>query len=175
MRGIHTKDVARATLLTALAVALSPLSVPVGATKVFPAQHMVNVISAVLLGPWYAILVAFSTSLIRNLLGTGTINAFAGSMIGAALAGLVWRATRNIYASALGEVIGTGVLGSLVTVYIVAPNVLHKNLALGVIGFSFLGSTIVGSIVAVVVLRGLAAAGYLRPQGRGRVAVSPRE
>jgi len=175
MKGRQTRDIARATFLTALAVALSPLSIPVGVTKVFPAQAMVNVICAVLLGPWYAILVAFTTSLIRNLLGTGTINAFAGSMIGAALAGVAWRATRSIYATALGEIIGTGVLATLVTVYLVAPNILHKGLALGVIGASFLASTVGGSLLALVVLKGLDAAGYLRRRGRADVGVSPQE
>ena len=169
---MKTRDVAGATLLTALAVALSPLSIPVGVTRVFPAQHMVNVIAAVLLGPWYATLVAFSTSLLRNLLGTGTINAFAGSMFGALFAGLAWRATRNIYLSALGEIVGTGVLGTLVTVYVVAPNLLGRNLALGVIGLSFLASTVTGAVLAIVVLKALVAAGYVRPWGADGLAAS---
>lgn len=165
---MRTRDVARATLLTALAVALSPLSIPVGGAKIFPVQSMVNVLSGVLLGPWYAVLVAFATSLIRNLLGTGTINAFAGSMIGAILVGLIWRASRNIYLSALGEVIGTGGLATLVTVYIVAPNLLGKRFALGTIAFSFLAAAVIGSIIAIVVLRALQAAGYVsRPNEAG--------
>ncbi len=172
---MKTRDVARATLLTALAVALSPLSIPVGVTRAFPAQHMINVIAAVLLGPWYAALVAFATSVLRNLLGTGTINAFAGSMFGALLAGLAWRATRNVYLSALGEVLGTGVLGALVTVYIVAPNLLGRNPALSAIGLIFLASSVTGAALAVVVLRALAAAGYLRPRGEDRLAAPSRE
>lgn len=169
---MRTKDVARATLLAALAVALSPLSIPIGVTRVFPAQHMVNVIAAVLLGPWYAVLVAFTSSLLRNMLGTGTINAFAGSMIGAACAGLAWRATRSIAVGALGEVVGTGVLGTLVTVYIVAPNLLGRSLALGAIGLSFLASTIAGSLLAVVVLKALAAAGYVQRRDEAGFAAS---
>lgn len=172
---MRTKAVARATLLTALAVALSPLSVPVGVTRVFPAQHMVNVLAAVLLGPWYATLVAFASSLLRNLAGTGTINAFAGSMFGALLAGLAWRATRSIYVGALGEIVGTGVLGTLATVYVVAPNLLGRNLALGTIGLSFLASTIAGSLLAVVILRALAAAGYLRRLDGAAFAPPSRE
>lgn len=170
---MQTRDVARATLLTALAVALSPLSIPIGITKVFPAQHMINVISAVLLGPWYAVLVAFSTSVIRNLLGTGTINAFAGSMIGALLAGLVWRTTRNVYLSALGEVVGTGVLAVLVTVYVVAPSLLGKNLALAAIGAGFLASTVLGAVIGVAVLKVLQAVGYVERRNQG-LAGQPR-
>lgn len=179
MRAPQTKDIARAALFTALAVALSPLSIPVGATRVSPTQAMINVLSGVILGPWYAVLVAFATSLIRNLLGTGTINAFAGSMIGAFLAGVLWRATRNIYASALGEIVGTGILATLVTVYIVAPNILHKKLALSVIGLAFLASTVAGAIVAVIILRALQAAGVVHRRSAAapdeQLAVAPEE
>lgn len=175
MRGVQTRDIARAALLVALAVALSPFSFPLGPTRVFPGQAMVDVLAGVLLGPWYAIVVAFAASLIRNLLGTGTINAYAGSMIGAALAGFLWRATRNIYASALGEIVGTGILATLVTVYIVVPNVLHKSVALTVIGAGFLASTIAGAVVAVIVLKALAAAGYVHLRGTKRVATAARE
>lgn len=165
---MNTRNVARAALLTAIAVALSPLSIPIAVTRVFPAQHMVNVISAVLLGPWYAVLVAFSTSLIRNLLGTGTINAFAGSMIGALLAGLAWRATRNMYLSAAGEIFGTGILGSLVTVFIVAPSLLNKQLALATIALSFLASSVAGAILGVTILKILRTAGYISPRNTAK-------
>ncbi len=171
---MKTKDVARAAMFTALAVALSPLlSIPVGIAKVSPVQAFVNVIAAVLLGPWYAILIAFVTSVLRNVLGTGTINAFAGSMIGAALAGFIWRGVRNMYLSAAGEMFGTGVLATLVTVYIVAPHILHKPAALATIGLSFLGSTILGSVIALIVLRALVAAGY-GPAPQQRLATARR-
>nr|MDQ6906666.1 energy coupling factor transporter S component ThiW [Chloroflexota bacterium] len=109
-----------------------------------------------------------------NFLGTGTINAFAGSMIGAALAGFIWRATRNIYLSAGGEIVGTGVLATLITVYIVSPNILHKHPALLTIGLSFLGSTILGSVIALIVLKALSAAGYGPARRDGRLATARR-
>lgn len=158
-----TREIARAVILTALAVALSPFSVPVGPVKVFPAQHFVNVTSGVMLGPTYAVLIAFTTSLLRLALGTGTINAFAGSMIGALLAGLTYRLTRNIYLAAAGEVFGTGVLGSLVTVYLVAPTFLNKQLAFEAIFWSFFLSTLAGSILALGGLKVLNRAGYSLP------------
>ena len=55
---MKTKNVARAVILVAIAVALSPVFIPVGISKCFPAQHMVNVIGAVMLGPWYAVAIA---------------------------------------------------------------------------------------------------------------------
>jgi energy coupling factor transporter S component ThiW len=161
-----TREVARAVVLTALAVALSPFSIPVGPVKIFPAMHFVNVTSAVMLGPLYAVLIAFTTSLLRLALGTGTINAFAGSMIGALLAGLVYRITRNIYLAAAAEVFGTGVLGSLVTVYLVAPTFLNKQLAFDAIFLSFFFSTLAGSVLALGGLKVLNRAGYFLPGSR---------
>ncbi len=157
---MKTRDVARAVMLVALAVALSPFSVPVGVVKAFPIQHFVNVVSAVTLKPGYAVLIAFTTSLLRLALGTGTINAFAGSMIGALLAGLVFKFSRSTYLAAAAEVLGTGVLGSLVTVYLVAPTFQNKNPAFEAIFWSFFLSTLTGSILAVLGLKVLARAGY---------------
>jgi energy-coupling factor transport system ATP-binding protein len=80
---MKTKDVARAVILVAIAVALSPFFIPVGISKCFPAQHMVNVLGAVMLGPGYAVAIATIAAIIRNILGLGTILAFPGGMLGA--------------------------------------------------------------------------------------------
>ena len=84
-KSFNVKKLAAAGLLTAVAVACSPFSIPVGASQCFPVQHMVNVLAAVFLGPWYGVAMAFVTSLIRNMLGTGSLLAFPGSMCGALL------------------------------------------------------------------------------------------
>ena len=80
MKKTDIRKLAAAAMLVAVAVICSPLSIPVGASKCFPIQHLVNVIAGVFLGPWYAVGAAFCTSLIRNLLGTGSLLAFPGSM-----------------------------------------------------------------------------------------------
>lgn len=64
-----TQKLAIAGVLTAAAVAGSLISVPVAGSKCAPVQHMVNVFSAVILGPWWGVGIAFCASLIRNLLG----------------------------------------------------------------------------------------------------------
>jgi len=89
------------------------VSIPVGLSRCFPVQHTINVLSAVLLGPFYAIVNAFAISLLRNLLGTGTLLAFPGSLFGAALAGLFFRLFKRNIAAAAGEILGTGLLGGL--------------------------------------------------------------
>ncbi len=159
---METRKVAYAVVLTALAVAGGLLSIPVGLAKVSPAQAMVNVLGAVMLGPWYAVAVALATSIIRNAVGTGTLFAFPGSMIGALIAGYVYLWTRNIYLAALGEIFGTGILGSLMSILIVAPSLLNKPVDALVLTLSFLLSTIVGSVVGVMGLLVLQRAGVLK-------------
>ena len=80
-----------AAMLVAVAVVGSLFSIPMFGSKCSPVQHMVNVLGAVFLGPGYAFGMAFVASLLRNLLGLGTLLAFPGSMIGALLCGLLYR------------------------------------------------------------------------------------
>lgn len=160
---MKTKEVARAVILVAIAVALSPFFIPVGISKCFPAQHMVNVLSAVTLGPAYAVGIAAIAAIIRNILGLGTLLAFPGGMIGALLAGLAYRASRNIYLAGLGEIVGTGLLGSLASVWIVAPLFMGKTLALATLMLAFSVSTLGGTIIGIIALHFLRKGGILEP------------
>ena len=160
---METKELARAVILVAIAVALSPLFIPVGISKCFPAQHMVNVLSAVMLGPVYAVAIATTAGIIRNILGLGTLLAFPGGMIGALLAGLAYRASKNIYAAGLGEIIGTGILGSLVSVWIVAPLLMGKAMALATLMIAFSVSTLGGTIIGIIALHLLRKGGIWEP------------
>ena len=109
----NTKKLALAGVLCAVAVVGSMFSFPVFGSKCAPVQHMVNVLCAVLLGPWYGVAVAFVASLLRNLLGLGSLMAFPGSMCGALLCGIVYHKTKNLLATLCGEVFGTGIIGGL--------------------------------------------------------------
>ncbi len=167
-KGIQTRAVARAIILVALGVALSPFtSIPIGVARINPTQHFVNVVGAVLLGPWWAAGIALIIAILRNALGTGTLLAFPGGMIGAFLAGLLFRATRNIYVSALGEIVGTGLFGALVSALMVAPVLMGKSMALGALILAFSGSTVLGSIIGVLGLKLLERAGYADLKSRG--------
>ena len=53
MKKSNTKKLALAGVLCAVAVVGSMFSFPVFGSKCAPVQHMVNVLCAVLLGPWY--------------------------------------------------------------------------------------------------------------------------
>ncbi|MBL8258661.1 MAG: energy coupling factor transporter S component ThiW [Candidatus Competibacteraceae bacterium] len=157
-----TRLVAYSVALAALAVALSPLSIPTGIAKVSPSQHFINVIAGALVGPWWGLAVAAVTSLVRNALGLGTPLAFPGSIFGAVLAGLAYRHTRNIYFAALGEIIGTGLIGATVGALVIAPYLMGKQIALTLLVLPFLLSSAAGAILGVIGLQVLKRLGYLR-------------
>ncbi len=157
-----TRLVAYSVALAALAVALSPLSIPIGVAKVSPTQHFINVIAGALVGPWWGLGVAVVTSLARNALGLGTPLAFPGSVFGVVLAGLAFRHTRNVYFTALGEVLGTGLIGATVGALLVAPYLMGREIALTVLILPFLLSSFVGAVLGILGLRVLRQLGYLR-------------
>jgi len=125
--------------------------IPIGFTKVFPIQHFMNVLSAVLLGPYYAVAQAFGVSLLRNLMGTGSLFAFPGSMVGALLASLLFWKTRKLYLAFIGEVIGTGILGALLS-YPIATLILGQKAT--VFGFIplFIFSSFAGALLGFIIL-----------------------
>ena len=71
MKNLSVKKLALAGMFCALAVVGSVFSFPIFGSKCAPVQHMVNILCAVLLGPYYGVGVAFVASLLRNLLGAG--------------------------------------------------------------------------------------------------------
>lgn len=151
MEKSNVKKLAFAGILIAVGVVCSPLSIPVGASRCFPVQHFVNVLAAVLLGPWYGAGMAAVTSLLRVMLGTGSLLAFPGSMCGALLCGLIFRYTGNEWLTYAGEIFGTAVIGGLLA-YPVATLLMSKEAALFAYILPFFVSTAGGTILAAVLL-----------------------
>lgn len=161
------KKIVLSALLIALTVSLSAFSFPIFASRCFPIQHLVNVIAGIFLGPLYAVAVSFSTSLIRNLLGTGSLLAFPGSMIGAFCCGLIYRYTKNRGLTYLGEIIGTGLIGGTLA-YPIAVHFMGKETALFTYVVPFLISTIGGTLIAAVLINIMDKSGvldYLKSRG----------
>lgn len=147
-----TRKLALAGVLTALAVAGSLLSFPVAGSKCAPVQHMVNILAAVTLGPWWGVGIAFCASLLRNLMGLGSLMAFPGSMVGALCCGLVYAGVKNLTLTCAAEALGTGILGGLAA-YPVAKLLMGVEPAgLFVYIVPFLISTVAGSILAFALL-----------------------
>ncbi len=164
MKKVNIKKLAVAGVFCAVAVVGSMFSFPVFGSKCAPVQHMVNILCAVLLGPGYGLGAAFAASLIRNLLGLGSLLAFPGSMFGALLCGLIYKKTKNIPATLAGEVFGTAVLGGLCA-YPIAILFMGKSaaeLAFYVYIIPFLISTVVGALISAVLIFCLKKSGVLR-------------
>lgn len=162
---INSKKIALSGMLVAVTVSLSGFSIPIGASRCFPIQHLINVIAAVFLGPIYGVSMAFCTSLIRNLMGTGSLLAFPGSMIGAWLGAYLYQRTKKLTAAYLGEVAGTGILGGLLC-YPVATMLMGKEAALFAYVLPFLMSTLCGTLMAAVLVGILVRSGALHYLGR---------
>jgi len=167
------KKTAQTAILTALAVALSPVFFPVGPTKCLPWQHMVNVLAGILLGPVYAVAVATIAGVLRNLIGTGTIFAFPGGIPGALIVGLVHKflqkaAPRWSDLAAFTEPIGTGLIGAALSALIIAP-LAFGYAVMPLISFiiAFSVSSIAGTILGFLALIALRKSG-VAPQGQPR-------
>lgn len=114
---MKSRKLAITALLIAINVVLSSIIIiPLGPVKAAPVQHFVNVLSAVIVGPWYGLAQALISSILRVLFGTGTAFAFPGSMIGVLLASMFYIYRKHIFMAAVGEVLGTGVIGSLICI-----------------------------------------------------------
>ncbi len=159
---------ALAGVLCAVAVVGSLFSFPVFGSKCAPVQHMVNVLCAVLLGPWWGVGVAFVASLLRNLLGIGSLMAFPGSMCGALLCGLVFWKVKKLVPTLVAEVFGTGIIGGLLAYPI---GILFMNVDAGSVAFTayiipFLISTVAGAVLASMLIFALKASKALDPMMR---------
>ena len=147
-----TRKLVLSGILIAIATVLGTFSIPILGAKASPIQHLINVISGVTLGPVYGLLCAFVSSLLRNILGTGSILAFPGSMVGVLLAGLLYKKFKKVELAVIGKVVGTGIIGALLA-YPLAAFVLGREVALFVYIVPFSLSSIVGSLIAYIILK----------------------
>lgn len=164
MKSEQIKKLCIAGVLCAVAVVGSLLSFPVLGSRCAPVQHTVNILCAVVLGPWYGVLVAFCASLIRNLLGLGSLMAFPGSMFGALLCGIAFWKTKNVPLTLVAEVLGTGILGGLCAWPMA---ILFMGKSAGDIAFyayivPFLISTLGGAIISAFLIAALQKTGLIK-------------
>ncbi len=126
-----------------------------------PFQHFVNVVAAVILGPWYGCAAAFVCGLLRMMSGR-TIQAVIGAIFGPILGGVLYRKFHNVWLVAIGEIIGTGILGAI-TVY---PFMTWFYGLKGVDWYYYVPfytpSAIVGALMGVAVILILKHSGFLK-------------
>lgn len=138
------------SMLVAVGVVLSPiLRVP----GMAPMQHFINVICAVLLGPWYSFTCALLIALLRmSLLGINLL-AVTGAVFGALLSGYAYRWTGKVCGAVLGEIVGTGIIGAAISYPVMAFIYGHGNVALFTYIPSFIVGTIIGGLLAMFFLQ----------------------
>ena len=158
---ISVRKLAMAGVLVAVAVAGSLFSFPVAGSKCAPVQHMVNICGAIFLGPAWSVGVAFWASVIRNLTGLGSLMAFPGSMVGALCCGLMYKFSKKIIPTCIAEALGTGILGGLAAYPLAKYVMLIQPDGMFIYIIPFLISTVVGSVVAAVVMLILKKSGVL--------------
>ena len=162
MKNNSVKKLALAGVLCAVAVVGSMFSFPVFGSKCAPVQHMVNILCAVFLGPWYGLGAAFVASVLRNLLHLGSLMAFPGSMCGALLCGAAYQKSKNLPLTLAAEVFGTGIIGGLAA-YPVAKGLMGLTPETYTVYIvPFLVSTVAGSILAGALVFALQKSGALK-------------
>lgn len=162
MKKLNVRKLTLTAIFAAVAVVGSLFSFPVFGSKCAPVQHLVNVLCAVLLGPAWGVAAAFIASVIRNMLGLGTLLAFPGSMCGALLSGLLYKYIKKLPAAYIGEVFGTAVIGGMLAYPIAAFILNNTAAALFTFVVPFLISTCGGTIIAIIITLALGKAGLLQ-------------
>lgn len=147
------------SMLVAMGVVISPILRIEG---MCPMQHFINIVCAVLLGPWYSLACALMIAFIRmTLMGIPPL-AITGAVFGAVLSGVLYRASgKKLIAAVIGEVIGTGLIGSIVSYPVMAILMGRTGLTWLFYVPSFLCGTLIGGSIAYLFLKALVKTGLL--------------
>lgn len=137
-------------MMVAVGVVISPILRVEG---MCPMAHFINITMAVLMGPWYSFGCAVAIGVIRMALMGIPPLALTGAVFGAALSGILYRVSNGkLWAAVLGEIIGTGIIGAIVS-YPVMEFLWGKNgLTWMFYVPSFLMGTLIGGSIAFVFL-----------------------
>ncbi len=148
------------SMMVAIGVVISPLLRIEG---MCPTAHLVNIVCSVLLGPWYSLLCATLIGLIRMILMGIPPLALTGAIFGAFLSGVLYRASKGkIIWAVIGEIIGTGIIGALVSYPVMTYLIGYEGLTAFFYVPLFLGATLMGGFVAYLFLGTLKRAGLLQ-------------
>ena len=162
MSHMKTRKLTLTAIFIAINVVLSSIIViPLGPVKAAPIQHLINVLCAVLVGPWFGLAQAFISSIIRMIFGTGSFFAFPGSMVGVLLASGFYFYRKHIFMAAVGEVIGTGIIGSIMCIPL-AWILGFSNFAVKPLMTAFIVSSVIGAIISYIILMILKRKGILK-------------
>ena len=146
-------------MMIALGVVISPILRVEG---MCPMAHFINIVCSVLLGPWYSLACAVIIGIIRmTTMGIPPI-ALTGAIFGAFLSGVFYRTSKgNLLMAVLGEVIGTGLIGAVLSYPVMTIFWGKTGLSWLFYVPSFICGTLIGGSIAFAFLKKLSAAGVL--------------
>ena len=146
-------------MMIALGVVISPILRVEG---MCPMAHFINVTCAVMLGPWYAFVCALAIGIIRmTCMGIPPL-ALTGAVFGAFLSGLLYRLSKGrILFAFLGEVIGTGIIGAILSYPVMTFLWGRTGLTWFFYVPSFIAGTLIGGSIGFLFLKHLQKAGLL--------------
>lgn len=140
-------------VMVALDVVLSPLFRVEGMA---PMSSVVNILAACIMGPVYTTIMAVACAIIRMIMMGIPPLALTGAVFGAALAGIFYVMTRRTWGAAVGEIIGTGIIGSLLSYPVMVWFTgTHNGLYWFLYTPRFIGATLIGTVVSLIVLNRL--------------------
>lgn len=147
------------SMMVALGVVISPILRIEG---MCPMAHFINIVCAVLLGPWYALLCATMIGVIRmTLMGIPPL-ALTGAVFGAVLSGLFYQMSKGkLLWAVAGEVIGTGIIGAIVSYPVMAFIMGKAGLTWLFYVPLFTMGTLIGGTIAYIFLTSLRKTGKL--------------
>lgn len=146
-------------MMVALGVIISPILRVEG---MCPMAHLINVTCAVFTGPYYGFLTALIISILRmSFLGIPPL-AITGQVFGVFLAGMLYRLSHGkLIWAFLGEVIGTGIIGAIIS-YPVMTYIWGRT---GLTWFfyvpSFIAGTLIGGSLGFILLSKMQKAGLV--------------
>ncbi len=138
------------SMMVAIGVVISPILRVEG---MCPMAHLINIVCSVLMGPWYSLLCAFLIGVIRMIFMGIPPLALTGAIFGAFLSGVFYRLSKGkIICAVIGEVIGTGVIGAIVSYPVMTYFWGRTDLTWLFYVPSFIGGTLIGGSIAFVLL-----------------------
>ncbi len=147
-------------VLVGMGVVISPILRVEG---MCPMAHLINITAAVFVGPVDAFLVALMIGIIRmSVMGIPPL-ALTGAVFGAALSGVLYKVSKKkIWAAVLGEIIGTGIIGAMVSCPVMTYICGREGIGLLFYVPSFTCGTLIGGSIAALLLYQLQRAGMVR-------------
>ncbi|MBR6293370.1 MAG: energy coupling factor transporter S component ThiW [Lachnospiraceae bacterium] len=147
------------SMLVAIGVLISPILRVEG---MCPMAHFINIVCSVFLGPWYSLLCATLIGIIRMATMGIPPLALTGAVFGALASGLLYRISKGrIVFAVLGEIIGTGIVGAIISYPVMTLLWNYENLTVFFYVPSFICGTLIGGSIAFFFVRKLADSGML--------------